>query len=140
MSKQIRDLRYLYPPFRKKVETLLSRLGPDWMVIETYRTLDRQQELYRQGRETPGPIVTWTLRSKHIIGLAVDIVPEKDGRPWWDAPHERWQALGRMAEGLGLVWGGRFKSPDCPHVEMAASSAIQRQARAHVSAMKEGSQ
>lgn len=47
----------------------------DFSVLEGKRTLDRQRELYAQGRTTPGKIVTWTMKSKHIDGKAVDLVP-----------------------------------------------------------------
>ena len=45
------------------------------MVIEGRRTPDRQAELYAQGRTKPGKIVTWTISSKHCVGLAVDLAP-----------------------------------------------------------------
>ena len=47
----------------------------DFTVMEGVRTLDRQCELYAQGRTAPGKIVTWTMKSKHIEGKAVDLVP-----------------------------------------------------------------
>ena len=47
----------------------------DFTVMEGVRTLERQRELYAQGRTTPGKIVTWTMKSKHIEGKAVDLVP-----------------------------------------------------------------
>ena len=45
------------------------------MVLEGLRTVDRQADLYAQGRTKPGKIVTWTMTSKHIDGKAVDIAP-----------------------------------------------------------------
>ena len=57
----------------------------DFMVVEGVRTLKRQEELYAQGRTKPGKIVTWTMKSKHIDGLAVDIAPcNKDGSINWN--------------------------------------------------------
>ena len=47
----------------------------DVIVVEGVRTEKRQQELYAQGRTKPGKIVTWTMNSKHIGGLAVDLAP-----------------------------------------------------------------
>ena len=47
----------------------------DFTVMEGVRTLERQRELYAQGRTAPGKIVTWTMKSKHIEGKAVDLVP-----------------------------------------------------------------
>lgn len=57
----------------------------DFMVVEGLRTKQRQEELYAQGRTKPGKIVTWTMKSKHIDGLAVDIAPcNKDGSINWN--------------------------------------------------------
>ena len=47
----------------------------DFTVLEGKRTLERQQELFDQGRTKPGKIVTWTMKSKHLDGDAVDLVP-----------------------------------------------------------------
>ena len=47
----------------------------DFTVLEGVRTLERQRELYAQGRNAPGKIVTWTMKSRHIEGKAVDLVP-----------------------------------------------------------------
>ena len=47
----------------------------DFSVLEGVRTLERQRELYAQGRTAPGKIVTWTMKSRHIEGKAVDLVP-----------------------------------------------------------------
>ena len=47
----------------------------DFTVLEGVRTLERQRELYAQGRTAPGNIVTWTMKSRHIEGKAVDLVP-----------------------------------------------------------------
>ena len=57
----------------------------DFMFIEGLRTKLRQEELYAQGRTKPGKVVTWTMKSKHIDGLAVDIAPcNKDGSINWN--------------------------------------------------------
>lgn len=45
-------------------------------VTEVYRTQAREEELYKQGRTTPGKIVTWTTHSLHTQRLAADIVME----------------------------------------------------------------
>ena len=47
----------------------------DVIVVEGVRTIQRQQDLYAQGRTKPGKVVTWTMNSKHIDGLAVDLAP-----------------------------------------------------------------
>jgi hypothetical protein len=61
--------------------------------------------------------ITWTLKSKHIDGLAVDIVPLKDGKPDWNNQDMRIvEAMKRQ----GFIWGGDWQTPDKPHFEMRA--------------------
>lgn len=49
--------------------------GKEFRVLEVYRSQERQNELYAQGRWKPGNIVTWTLYSNHTQRLAADIYP-----------------------------------------------------------------
>lgn len=55
-----------------------------FMVIEGLRTPARQAEIYAQGRTKPGPKVTWTMKSKHLEGKAVDIAPYENGKIDWN--------------------------------------------------------
>jgi hypothetical protein len=66
------------------VELAATFLPFEMIVTEGLRTLGRQQELYAQGRTVPGRIVTWTLKSKHLEGKAVDLAPLVDGKVPWD--------------------------------------------------------
>ena len=102
------------------------------MVTEGLRTLARQKDLYAQGRTKPSPVVTWTLKSKHIDGLAVDLVPFNDGKPDWTAGKnfdEIAKAMRDAAEELGvqITWGAdwdRDGNPrergesDSPHFQL----------------------
>lgn len=96
-----------------------------FVFTSTLRTQEEQDALYEQGRSKPGPIVTWTRRSKHIEGIAFDIAIVKDGRATWnmkvdvngdDIPD--YQQAGEIGESLGLTWGGRWKTPDYPHFQL----------------------
>lgn len=74
--------------------------------------------LYDIGDVEARTICTNTLRSNHMSGKAVDFVPVKDGKLWWNAPDEVWRVMGEIGESCGLKWGGRWKElPDCPHFE-----------------------
>ena len=61
---------------------------------------------------------TWTLDSKHLRGEALDLVPTREGKPWWNAPSEVWTRMGAIGEAHGLIWGGRWKNRDTPHFEV----------------------
>jgi peptidoglycan L-alanyl-D-glutamate endopeptidase CwlK len=124
--------------------------GIPWIITSTRRTEEEQKALYAQGRHPlnvvndlrvkagMAPItdkqnarpVTWTMKSKHIDGLAFDIAILKDAKPTWeekvdvdlDAVPDYTEA-GMIGEAVGLVWGGRFRNkkglmePDFPHFQ-----------------------
>jgi len=59
--------------------------------------------------------ITWTLKSNHLSGMAVDIVPLKDGKPDWNGQDDRIVAAMKNA---GFTWGGDWSTPDKPHFEL----------------------
>ena len=74
--------------------------------------------LYDIGEVEARTVCTNTLRSNHMSGRAVDFVPVKNGKLWWNAPKEVWEIMGDVGESCGLKWGGRWKDlPDSPHFE-----------------------
>jgi peptidoglycan L-alanyl-D-glutamate endopeptidase CwlK len=81
------------------------------MIIFTARTQEEQAALYAQGRTAPGKVVTWTLNSKHVRGLAIDLCPWEEFRLHgpdklaWDADSAVWETIGKIGESLGLQWG-----------------------------------
>ena len=102
-------------------------------VVEGLRTKARQMQLYAQGRTTAGKVVTWTLDSKHIDGLAVDLAPlNKDGSIDWNdlVKFDRIsKAMFKAAEELGIKirWGADWNQngvprekgeSDSPHYEL----------------------
>jgi peptidoglycan LD-endopeptidase CwlK len=111
-------------------------------VIEGVRTVARQTALYAQGRTKPGPIVTWTMNSKHLVqpdgfGHAVDLAPYRaDGTiDWTDlAGFDRLAAemlAAAEARGVGIRWGadwdrdGRPRErgeTNSPHFELVANA------------------
>ena len=139
----IRDVEQLKPEIREKAKKLLylcNREGIRVMVSETLRTPEVQKAYFAQGRKPLAEVnrlrkeaglweigeaeasqkVTWIRTSKHIDGLAIDVVPLKpDGKPDWNASWAVWEAIGRLGEEAGLNWGGRWKGhTDCPHFEV----------------------
>lgn len=118
------------PTLALKVGQILDALAalghPAW-VVEGVRSLERQRQLYAQGRTAPGPIVTNVDGTRldqctHSpqadgYGHAVDLAFQ--GAEPWDRLHP-WALLGAMARALGLAWGGDWKSikGDLGHVEV----------------------
>lgn len=112
-----KGLDRLTPDMRVRVESFLQAAiskGFHIIVTETLRSKERQEYLYSLGRTRPGRVVTWTLNSYHMTGLAVDIAFMKNSHLTYDGD---WQALGLIGEEHGLTWGGRWPTPDRPHFQ-----------------------
>lgn len=130
------------PVLIAKVDALISAMhdeGHILRVTDGYRTAGQQMILYDQGRRTPGPdvsprrplgrVVTYCdgvhKKSNHQSGRAADLCFIVNGTPSWSESCP-WELFGKVAEALGLVWGGRFKPLgrdglgwDKSHVELA---------------------
>lgn len=121
--------------------------GIEVYVFETRRDDDVQKAYCAQGREPLDVVNALRVRAKlylltpaenkmkitddppsglqtvykgvgHGNGTAADLVPMKGKDLWWNAPPEIWEKMGEIGEGLGLVWGGRWKMRDLPHFQM----------------------
>jgi peptidoglycan L-alanyl-D-glutamate endopeptidase CwlK len=118
-----KNLATVQPQLQKLGRELLRRLaaeGLTFKVTSGNRTQAEQDKLYSQGRYgNKGPVVTWTRKSRHIGGKAIDITLFSGKNPVWDSKH--YDRAGVIGEQLGLVWGGRWKrTPDRPHFELPA--------------------
>lgn len=74
----LRKIYELLPDVQWAGEFLLrdcEALNLQFRITEAYRTQERQNQLYAQGRVKPGKVVTWTKNSMHTKKLALDIVP-----------------------------------------------------------------
>lgn len=122
-----RDQAQLHPNFRAALDKLLAQAAAEnipFRVFEAYRTPERQEWLYAQGRTRSGGVVTkaraW--ESFHQYGLAVDLVLFIDGQWSWsnDGPlRTHWSRLGEMASEVGL----RTLAWEAPHVEWPVTIA-----------------
>lgn len=115
-----RDRRQLTPLAQVACNLFLSECknnGIDLFVTETYRSQDRQDYLYAQGRTEPGNIVTWTKSSRHTSRLAWDVAC--NGAYLYDKSLLR--KAGQIGAKLGIVWGGNWSTPDMPHFEISTS-------------------
>jgi len=123
---ELKGLDALHPQVRDKARELVQKCAEQNIYIlissNPFRTVKRQQELYDQGRTTPGPIVTNAkpLESYHSLGLAFDIVFEGTSYPPKSDP--RWQRVGNIGESIGLAWGGSFG--DFPHFQYDLGGTI----------------
>jgi peptidoglycan L-alanyl-D-glutamate endopeptidase CwlK len=89
-----RDVSKLAPFLVIKLTAALDEChekGYNVAVFEGYRSPERQQSLYDQGRTAPGRIVTYAKpwESFHQLGLAVDIVGKTNGKWDWSIDYDK---------------------------------------------------
>lgn len=100
-----------------------KKSGLNIFITETYRSQERQNELYEQGRtklwDSNGKrlnVVTWTKHSRHTSRRAWDIACK--GKDLYNMSVLR--RCGEIAAKLGITWGGTWESsPDYPHFEVS---------------------
>lgn len=119
------DLDKIYAPFLDAILEVVAscrKQGTDYWALRGFATYGEQMALWCQGRTQPGPIVTYAKagESMHNFGLAIDFCPDalhmKPGlQPDWRP--EKFDLLGSECFAAGLVWGGKWKRPDRPHVQ-----------------------
>jgi peptidoglycan L-alanyl-D-glutamate endopeptidase CwlK len=115
----------------------------DYIIFEGVRTEAVQAAYFAQGRdpleevnrarkdaglylltsETQNYKITWTMKSKHLEGLAMDILPvQPNGEPTWDLAHYRrqFELIRDAGREAGLVCGADWPEPqrDWPHYEV----------------------
>ena len=115
-----RDIGELTENAKKACELFLAeckRQGLNVLITETYRSQERQNYLYEQGRTRPGKKVTWTKNSRHTSRRAWDICKNHIGEEYSDTSF--FKACGKIAKSLGITWGGEWKTPDLPHFEVS---------------------
>jgi hypothetical protein len=144
-----RSIEALQKPVAEALQKALARYEEEKfpvLIIETDRSQAVQNAYWAQGRkkldvvnslrkiaglypikDRENVIVTNARVSNHTGGGAVDLCPEipgKPGYPWWNAPQEVWERMGKTAEECGLDWcaGGYGqtwgKGWDNPHFEL----------------------
>lgn len=115
----------LDPRIQKPCFDLLDRAfyaGLDARVISGFRDPKEQAKLYAQGRTAPGKIVTNARPgySWHNFSVAFDIGIFTPDGVYIENNDTALEWIGPIGEKLGLVWAGRWKSPDYPHFQLSS--------------------
>lgn len=119
VTKQCRDREELSAQAKKACALFMEeckRQGLNVLITETYRSQERQNYLYEQGRTRPGQVVTWTRKSNHTGRNAWDICKNVKGQEYSDSSF--FKKAGTIAKELGITWGGVWSTPDTPHFEI----------------------
>lgn len=139
-ERSTKNLVEVKPELVRVVKLASEKCKTKFVVIEGKRSLIRQKELMKKG-------ATRTLKSRHLTGDAVDIVPLINGAVSWKVedyyPLAEAMAEAATALGVRVRWGGVWQvitgksgSPaewikayradggkfiDCPHFELPAA-------------------
>ena len=131
MLAKLQLLKPEVQPFFEAFLITLDKEGLRYSITETLRTIEVQEAYYAQGRkpleeinalrkkaglyllgEAEGKrIVTQTMQSVHLTGMAADIVPVLDGKiPWTITAGNAglWLTFGKLGQEAGLEWGGTW--------------------------------
>lgn len=97
-----RELIGVHPDLVRVVERAIEITRCDFTVHDGIRTVEEQKRFVAQG-------VSKTMRSKHLEGKAVDLVPWVEGKPrwWWPQIYQIAAAMHQAARELGvrIRWG-----------------------------------
>lgn len=130
MEKECRDIEELHPRLREMARELVQRCEAARIPVkigETYRTRNRQDDLFAQGRTRPGNIVTYargsSMSSYHQWRLAFDVFINQKGKEY---DKELLACVGKIGEEIGLEWGGAWRNfVDTPHFQYTGGLTIE---------------
>lgn len=115
-KRSLRNLQGIHPDLRAVCDRAIRISEQDMTVIEGLRTVERQRELLRKG-------FSKTMRSRHLTGHAVDIVPYPIAHRL-SYPQHIWdmlaEAMFRSSDELNVPveWGYKKWGWDHPHWQL----------------------
>lgn len=128
----LRKLKKIHPSLISELTDIYDEIlarGVNIRITDSLRTMERQSELYAQGRTKPGPRVTNAKpgQSYHNFGMAIDFALLLPGnkRVSWDLnldlnnnQQKDWDEVVAVFKHFGWDWGGNWTSfKDYPHFE-----------------------
>ena len=139
-----RKIDTLLPQFKERfwdyayaVDSVAGAHGVDYIIWCGVRSVAKQLQLYRQGRTTPGPIVTKTIAGgRHMFGCAIDwCLRTPKGQPNFKLPLWHKTEVLALARPHGLRSLYIEKGLDKPHVE-APSNELPKEIKVLITEMK----
>lgn len=89
-----------------------------FMVVEGMRTLETQKKYFAQGKTT-------TMKSRHLVGQAVDLAPVENGAIDWNNKKGQFEEVAKAMKAAAkelnttITWGGDWKTfCDKPHFQI----------------------
>jgi peptidoglycan L-alanyl-D-glutamate endopeptidase CwlK len=125
-----RNWGLLHPEFSQRLllafKIMKEKYGYEMALLEGYRSPARQDMLAKMGSNVTN---ARAFQSWHQYGLAADCAFLRQGRlviserdPW---AMRGYQLYGKVAESLGLTWGGRWTMMDFGHTELRLRGVVQ---------------
>lgn len=127
----ILQLATVKPSLRKVVLRAVELSPVPFMIVSGNRTAAQQRYLYAQGRTRKGPKITWTLKSNHMGGGAIDFsLVDAKGKPtntdpktWKNAAKTYGVVATAMKKaglelGIPVQWGFDMWKKDFGHVQL----------------------
>ena len=114
LDNELGETQYIFFEGRRRlvVHEAYYAQGRDPLdVVNVYR---QKAGLYLLRSEKDNYIITWTMQSKHLDGLAGDVLPvDGKGNPTWDLAHFRrqFEIIRDCGREVGLVCGADWSSP-----------------------------
>ncbi len=116
-KRSLSRLRGVHPQLAKVVKMAIEFTSVDFAVLEGVRTIAKQREYVDRG-------VSWTMRSRHLTGHAVDLGAYDKGKIVWAWPlyFDIADAMDAAADfyKVKIQWGGDWKGKkaDGPHFQL----------------------
>lgn len=131
-TRSLSALSHAALPVFLEFEKRLHALGIAFVRACTYRSSDEQGELFKQGRDKPGNIVTWaqggqsphnTTSEGYPASTAGDYYPLLNGKLADNHTMEElalWELVAVQGRACGLEWGGDWtaRKKDYPHFQL----------------------
>jgi len=123
LDKSIKDDRYIVFEGRRSVRVQEAYYAQGRNPLEWVNTLRQGAGLYLLRSERDNYVITWTLKSRHIDGFAMDVLPtDGAGKPTWDLAHYRkiFETIRDCGRAAGLECGADWpiQKTDWPHYEI----------------------
>ncbi len=111
-----RDLKLLHPLLQEKWAELVELSAAQGLIIKNtsaVRDAEEQEDCVNRGTSS-----VHYPNSMHNWGVAVDFC-RNDGKGAYNNEGAFFTKVGQLAESIGLIWGGSWKRPDKPHLQLS---------------------
>jgi len=122
LDAMLGENQYIVFEGRRKKAVQEAYFAQGRMTLEEVNEIRRSVNLYLLRSEKDNYIITWTMKSKHLDGLAMDVLPvDGAGNPTWDLAHfqQQFNTIRDCGKETGLVCGADWTpNKDWPHYEI----------------------